>query len=215
MRSPLPSVITCLAFTAVCAGLEGGDSKLRFVDVRLHAGIDQGLSEIDGADYDARTGPVGGLTVMCGDIGSAKQAEYDWAEDLGIVLGARISAVHWEGELGSDQDQEASLEGLSLALVGGLAFTWDDEMHIELCGLYGRGLASGGELKGFEFQDDGDFAVIGGELGIYYTWPNAWQVGGNLGFQRAKIKAEPSDDGDEVAMTAGGLTANLSLGYRF
>ncbi|MBA3847589.1 MAG: hypothetical protein H0X45_13235 [Planctomycetes bacterium] len=152
---------------------------------------------------------------MCGDIGSARQAEYDWAEDLGIVLGARLSGVHWEGELGSDQDQQANLEGLSLAVVGGFGLSWDDQWHIELCGFYGRGLASSGELKDFEFRDDGDFAVYGGELGVYYTWPKAWQVGGTIGWQRAEIDAAPSEDAAEVEITAGGLNAHVALGYRF
>src|SRR5688500_11226195 len=113
MRAPtLLLAVGCMSIVlaARCAALDPGESLLRFVDARLQLGVEQGLRQVGDVAYHERNSPVATLTVMAGDIGSARMRELDWASDLGIVLGLRLSAVDWEGGRETDRDQRDSLD---------------------------------------------------------------------------------------------------------
>jgi hypothetical protein len=218
--SAAPVLLLLMMFAARLAGFDPGESQQRFLDVRLQAGLERGFSEID--DEDARGQPslAGAVTLMYGDIGSARphEAENDWQEwmdDLGFVLGGRAAAVHWTGDPGRDSGRRVSRESFGLAVVGGLAWRWNDSVHLELCGLYGVGVSSTGKAIEGEFERSGAMRWYGVEAGTYYTWRNNLQTGLTLGYDQARFDAPLGASGDDVAWRAGGVDAYASLGYRF
>jgi hypothetical protein len=216
-----PSAIPLLMLVAThLAALDPDESHLRFIDVRLQAGVERGFTDIDGVDSHGRISPAGAVTAMYGDVGSAARHEaenewQEWLDDIGFVLGARAAAIRWTGDPGGDTAQRRTLESFGLAVVGGLAWTWNPQVHLELCGIYGVGVASTGKAIEFEFDQNGAMRWYGIELGTYYTWPNQVQTGLTLGYDQARFDAPLTTGGDDAAWRAGGLNGYLALGYRF
>jgi hypothetical protein len=175
-------------------------SALRFVDLRAQGGV-----TVD-------DGPTANLTLMAGDIGNKNRHVITMDADLGIVLGLRgqVADVTAERDDGLG-DLDLTLGGGTL--LGGLGFYLGERSHAELVFGWAQGV---GTTTGSHPWDERDtrFTQYLGELGWYYTWNVAVQVGVTVGYSVVKVKHDDPVAG-RIKAEADGVDAGIALGVRF
>src|SRR5450432_2113043 len=105
--------------------------ELNFVDLRAQVGIDQGISQVDGLGTDSQFSKTAALTLMFGDIGTADSGSIDWDADLGVVLGLRVAAGHWQGQGPATAATGEAFNTLGATGVGGFGLFETKQVHLE------------------------------------------------------------------------------------
>jgi len=151
----------------------------------------------------------GNLAIVAGNIGEKDpHATDDWA-DLGIVVGLQVSTARVPLALADNATYKARLSGAALLL--GLGMYLDEGDHMEFLLGYGYGRASDATRSGF--SSVGTYTGYQGQVGIYHTFDQHYQIGAYLGYVLDKVKL----DGNPGTFTANaeGVMLNASIGYRF